>query len=129
RKKGGDAVVASQTATTLGPIRSRRCAQLAARALVAGDLERPSAALPRLRRKLGALAEARRYEDAARLRDRVDALERVCRELERLARLRALERCLVVPAPEPGFARAVLVAGGRVAAVRTPPPGDGVHRE
>jgi len=128
-KKRGDAVVASQTATPLGPIRSRRRAQLAARALVAGDLERPSAALPRLRRKLAGLADARRYEDAARLRDRVDALERVCRELDRHARLRVLQRCLVVPAVEPGYARALFVAGGRVAAVRTLPSGPGAHLE
>src|SRR5438309_1327606 len=119
----------SPTSSRLGPIRSRRRAQLAARALVAGDLERPSAALPRLRRKLADLADARRYEDAARLRDRIDALERVCRELDRLARLRALERCLVVPAAEPGFARALFVAGGRVAAVRTLPSGPGAHLE
>jgi DNA polymerase III epsilon subunit family exonuclease len=128
-KKRGDAVVASQTATPLGPIRSRRIAQLAARALVAGDLERPSSALPRLRRKLADLADARRYEDAARLRDRVDALERVCRELDRHARLHALQRCLVVPAVEPGYARALFVAGGRVAAVRTLPSGQGAHLE
>jgi excinuclease UvrABC nuclease subunit len=97
--------------------------------LLPEELERPSAALPRLRRKLRDLADARRFEDAARLRDRVDALERVCRELDRLARLRALERCLVVPAAEPGFARALFVAGGRVAAVRTLPSGPGAHLE
>ena len=85
--------------------------------------------MPRLRRKLAALAEARRFEDAARLRDRIDALERVCRELERLARLRAVARCLVVPALEPGHARAAFIAGGRVAAVRTLPPGNGAHLE
>jgi len=128
-KRRGDAVVASASPTELGPIRSRRRAQLAARALAPEELERPARALPRLRRKLAGLAEARRYEDAARLRDRVEALERVCRELDRLARLRALARCLVVPATEPGFCRAVFVAGGRVAAVRTLPPGDGAHLE
>ncbi len=36
-----------------------------------------------------------------------------------------VERCLVVPAAEPGHARAFFVAGGRVAAVRTLPPGGG----
>src|SRR5207302_4657766 len=71
----------------------------------------------------------RRYEDAARLRDRVDALERVCRELDRHARLRALQRCLVVPAAEPGYARALFLGGGRVAAVRTLPSGPGAHLE
>src|SRR5205085_986106 len=76
-KQRGNAVVASSTPNNtvlLGPLRSRRGAQLAARALLPEELERPALALPRLRRKLAALAEARRYEDAARLRDRVDAL-------------------------------------------------------
>ncbi|HXR11539.1 MAG TPA: hypothetical protein VN770_04525, partial [Gaiellaceae bacterium] len=45
------------------------------------------------------------------------------------ARLRALERCLVVPAAEPGHARAFFLAGGRVAAERTLPPGGGAHLE
>ena len=70
-----------------------------------------------------------RYEDAARLRDRLQALEQVCRELERLARLRAVARCLVAPAAEPGHARAFFIAGGRVAAERTLPPGGGAHLE
>jgi DNA polymerase III epsilon subunit family exonuclease len=128
-RKRGDGVVASSQPTALGPIRSRRRAQLAARALQADELERPALALPRLRRRLAELADAQRYEDAARLRDRIDALERVCRELDRLARLRAVERCLVVPAAEPGHARAFFVAGGRIAAERTLPPGGGAHLE
>src|SRR6266566_8941230 len=73
-------------------------------------------------RRLADLADARRYEDAARLRDRLQALERVCRELERAARLRAVERCIVVPGAEPGHARAFFIAGGRIAAERTLPP-------
>ncbi len=125
----GDGVVASQKPSELGPIRSRRRAQLAARALTPAELSRPRTAIPRLRRKLAVLSEARRFEDAARLRDRLEALERVCRELERAARLRALERCLVVPAEEPGHAKAFFVAGGRIAAVRTLPPGGGAHLE
>ena len=48
---------------------------------------------------------------------------------DRLARLRAVQRCLLVPAAEPGHARAVFVAGGRVAAERTLPPGGGAHLE
>jgi DNA polymerase III epsilon subunit family exonuclease len=128
-RKRGDAVVASMQPTALGPIRSRRRAQLAARALHADELERPSLALPRVRRRLAELADARRYEDAARLRDRLQALEQVCRELERLARLRAVARCLVAPAAEPGHARAFFIAGGRVAAERTLPPGGGAHLE
>src|SRR5262249_36807119 len=113
----------------LGPFRSRRQAQLAARVLLPDELERPSLALPRLRRRLADLADARRYEDAARLRDRVQALERVCRELERLAQLRAVQRCIVAPALEAGHARAFFVAGGGVAAERALPPGGGAHLE
>ena len=128
-RQRGDGVVASSQPSPLGPLRSRRRAQLAARALTADELDRPAAALPRLRRRLAALAEARRYEDAARLRDRIAALERVCGELHRLAALNALQRCLVVPAAEPGHARAFFVAGGRVAAERTLPPGGGAHLE
>ena len=74
-------------------------------------------------------AEALRYEDAARLRDRVEALERVVAELRRVRALRRAACCLVVPALEPGFARAVFVAGGRVAAVRSLPPGLGARLE
>ena len=128
-RKRGDGVVASSQPTAVGPIRSRRRAQLAARALVADELERPAAALPRLRRRLASLAEARRFEDAARLRDRIAALEDVCRELDRLERLRTLERCLLVPAAEPGHVRAFFLAGGRVAAERSLPPGGGAHLE
>ena len=128
-RRRGDSVVASAQATVLGPIRSRRRAQLAARALHADELDNPGRALPRLRKRLADLADAHRYEDAARLRDRIAALEQVCRELDRLVRLRAVERCLVAPATEAGHARAFFVAGGRVAAVRTLPPGGGAHLE
>jgi DNA polymerase III epsilon subunit family exonuclease len=128
-RRRGDGVVASSQSSPVGPIRSRRRAQLAARALLAEELERPATALPRLRRKLAALSDARRFEDAARLRERLDALEHVCRDLERLARLRSLERCLLVPAVEGGHVRAFFLAGGRVAAERTLPPGGGAHLE
>ncbi len=128
-RKRGDGVVASSQPTAVGPIRSRRRAQLAARALLAEELERPAAAVPRLRRKLASLADARRFEDAARLRDRIEALEHVCRDLERLERLKALERCLLVPAAEPGHVRAFFLAGGRIVAERTLPPGGGAHLE
>jgi DNA polymerase III subunit epsilon len=132
-RRRGDAVVASSRppSNTLlqGPIRSRRTAQIAARALEPHELEAPATALPRLRRRLGQLAEARRFEDAARLRDRIAALERVCRELDRLARLRRLERCLLVPASERSYVRACFVAGGGIAAMRTLPPGGGAVLE
>src|SRR5581483_4240739 len=128
-RRRGEAVVASTRPTAVGPIRSRRRAQLAARALLANELEQPALALPRLRRRLAELADARRFEDAARLRDRLQALERVCHELQRLERLRAVKRCLLVPAAEPGHVRAVFVTDGRVAAERTLPPGGGAHLE
>jgi excinuclease UvrABC nuclease subunit len=66
-----------------------------------------------------------RFEDAARLRDRVTALEEVVASLAELERLRALELCLLVPAVEAGFRRAFFVTGGRVAAVRSLPAGAG----
>ena len=113
----------------LGPLRSRRTAQLAARALTPDELARPDAALPRLHRRLRGLAGARRFEDAARLRDRIAALERVCRELERLDRVRRLACCVLVPATEPAYVRAFFVAGGRVAAARTLPTGGGAALE
>ena len=128
-RKRGEGVVCSTREGPIGPLRSRRRAQLAARALHADELERPSLALPRVRRRLEELSDARRFEDAARLRDRLQALERVCRELERHARLRAVERCIVAPAAEPGHVKAFFVRGGRVCAERTLPPGGGAHLE
>ncbi len=117
----GDRVVVTRSPTQQGPLKSRRRAELAARALEVGELERPGTALPRLRRKLATLADALRYEDAARLRDRVAAVEAVAAEFERLRRLRESELCLVAPAAEPGFRRAFFIASGRVASVRTIP--------
>jgi DNA polymerase III subunit epsilon len=124
-----ETVVASVRPSPVGPLRSRRTAQLAARVLLPDELARPEAALPRLRRRLRDLAEARRFEDAGRLRDRIGALEKVCRELKRLERVQRLECCALVPAAEPGFVHAVFVAGGRVASERTLPPGGGAALE
>jgi DNA polymerase III epsilon subunit family exonuclease len=121
----GDSVVVSSKPTPHGPVKSRRRAELAARALEASELERPSSALPRLRRKLARLAEDLRFEDAARLRDRVRAVEALAGELERLQRLREAELCLLVPAERPGYRRAYFVAAGQIAAVRVVPPGPG----
>jgi DNA polymerase-3 subunit epsilon len=131
-RRRGDGLVCSAKPGPLGPIRSRTRARLAARALDGAseqELADPALALPRLRAKVRAVAEALRYEDAGRLRDRVDALERVVAELRRLERLRRAACCLVVPAVKPGFARAVFVCGGRIAAVRTFPPGAGARLE
>jgi DNA polymerase-3 subunit epsilon len=128
-RQRGDSVVASTRSSPVGPLRSRRTAQLAARVLAPDDLARPQDALPRLRHRLQDLSEARRFEDAGRLRDRIAALERVCRELGRLERVRSLRCCVLVPASEPGYVRAFFVAGGRVAAERTLPPGGGAALE
>src|SRR5712691_4930413 len=131
-RRRGDKLVCSQTPTTLGPIRSRARARLACQALDGAppeELDRPELALARLRARLRHLAECRRYEDAARLRDRLAALEQILGFLCRLERLRHARCCLVIPAVEPGYARGIFIAGGRVAAVRTLPPGEGSRLE
>jgi excinuclease UvrABC nuclease subunit len=118
----------------LGPIGSRRQAALAARALASAtpaeldDLLRDGP-LPRLRKRLGDLAESLRYEQAARLRDRIEALEHVVDRLRRLEALRHQELCLLAPASEPGWHRAFFVSGGAVRAVRSLPPGAGARLE
>ena len=101
-----------------GPLKSRGRARLAARALDGWEGE-PADALPALRAKLKRLSGDLRFEDAARLRDRIAALAEVAGTLAELERLRALELCLLVPATEDGFQRAFFVSGGRVAAART----------
>jgi DNA polymerase III subunit epsilon len=128
-RRRGDSVVASTRPSPVGPLRSRRTAQLAARVLTPDELEQPEAALPRLRGRLRELSDARRFEDAGRLRDRISALERVCRELKRLDRVRRHECCILLPSGDPGYVRALFVAGGRVAAERTLPPGGGAALE
>ena len=112
-----------------GPLRSRRVAQRAARALDGHDDDDLAGAVPRVRERLRRLARAQRFEDAARLRDRLAALEAVTAAVAELERLRALRVCLVLPAAEPGFARALFVAAGRIAAVRSVPAGGGARLE
>ena len=109
-------------ADRFGPIASKRRAQLAARALGDFDGDDLAAALPPLRAKLPRLARDLRFEDAARLRDRIGALEEVAGRVAELDRLRAEELCILAPAREPRFWRAFVVAGGRVTA-RTIPRG------
>ena len=125
-RKRGDAMVVTSRPSELGPIRSRRRAERAARALAGSSEEelavlRSGGALPRLRARLRDLSESLRYEEAAKLRDRIRALEEVVRDLRTLDRLRSLGACLIVPAEEHGSLRGVFVAGGRVACVRTLP--------
>ena len=131
-RRRGAALVCSERPTPLGPIGSRTRARLACRALDGAaeeELADPARALPRLRARLADLAECRRYEDAARLRDRIAALEGVVRTLRRLERLRRTRVCLLAPAADPGFVTAVFVTAGRVAACRTLPPGPGARVE
>jgi DNA polymerase-3 subunit epsilon len=134
-RRRGDGIVVTSTPSELGPIKSRRHAELAARALAGASeaelasLLRAEGPLPRLRAKLRDLADCLRYEDAARLRDRIAALDRVRAELATLAELRARELCLVAPAAETGWSRAFFVAAGRVCDVRTLPPGGGARLE
>jgi excinuclease UvrABC nuclease subunit len=120
REKGWAAV---QEPGPLGPVRSRRRAQLAVRALDGFAGDDPAAALPALKAKLVRLSRDLRFEDAARLRDRVQALEDVVARVEELDRLRRACICVLAPAREPGFQRAFFVAGGRIASVRTVPAG------
>jgi DNA polymerase III subunit epsilon len=133
-RRRGDRIVVGSTPGELGPLRGRRRAERAARALdgaSAAELERllEGGPLPRLRNRLDDLADCLRYEDAAKLRDRIAALEDVVAQLRRLQRLRAERRCLVAPAVEHGWRRGVFVAAGRVVAVRTLPPGGGARLE
>ena len=112
------AVVSSPT--RFGPIASKRRAQLAARALGDFDGDDISSVLPALRAKLPRLARDLRFEDAARLRDRVAALDEVAARVDELDRLRAQELCVLAPAREPAFWRAFFVARGRVTARSVP---------
>lgn len=111
-RRRGDSVVCSQTPGPLGPVRSRRRAQLAARALQGAEWAHPADALTPLRAKLTRLVRDQRFEDAARLRDRIEALEQVVADLAELDRLRQIQAVLVVDR------RAVWVAKGHVVCVR-----------
>ncbi|HUK96484.1 MAG TPA: exonuclease domain-containing protein [Gaiellaceae bacterium] len=116
RRRGASVVCGSQP-TELGPLKSRRRAHLAARALQGVEWETIDDALPKLRVKLKRIATELRFEDAARLRDRIEALEEVRSELERLRRLRGLAVCLVAPAAD-GGRRGFYVARGQVVCSR-----------
>jgi hypothetical protein len=100
-------------------LRSRARARLAARALRPEEVDDPAGALPRLRARLRDLSECRRFEDAARLRDRIAAVEDVVRAVKRIERARRTRCCVIVPSSEPGYARGIFVANGRIADVRT----------
>ena len=126
-RRRGDSVICTSQPGELGPIRSRRRAQLAARALQGVEWETLGDAVPKLRAKLRSLADGRRFEDAARLRDRIAALEEAAREIADVERLRRLEVCLVVPGPEGRGRRGIFVAHGRVVCVRPLPSPGGIE--
>jgi DNA polymerase III epsilon subunit family exonuclease len=117
-RRRGDSVVCSSQPSELGPIKSRRRAQLAARALQGVEWETLDEALPKLRAKLKQLARDLRFEDAARLRDRIDALEGVVREIHRMQQLRELTVCVVAPGEREGSRRGFWIAKGQVVDVR-----------
>ena len=121
RRRGERWVVVAEP-TRFGPIPSKRRAQLAARALDVFEGDDLADALTPLRAKLRRFARDLRFEDAARLRDRVSALEEVAARVAELDRLRAAELCVLAPAREPHFRRAFVVARGKVAP-RTIPGG------
>jgi DNA polymerase III subunit epsilon len=130
----GDEFVVTKTPTELGPIGSRRQAALAARALAGAtpeELEQLLAdgPLSRLRQRLADLTESLRYEEAARLRDRLKALEHVLDRLRRLEQLRTLDACVIAPALTPGWRKAFFVRTGALCAVRSLPPGPGAQLE
>ena len=108
--------------TQFGPLTSKRQAQLAVRALGDHQADELASVVPSLRRRLPRLARELRFEDAARLRDRIAALEQVVARVAELDRLRGEELCVLTPAREPAFWRAFFVARGRVTR-RTVPRG------
>jgi len=120
----GDGVVCSSQPTELGPLTSRARARLAARALQGAQWETPGDALPQLRAKLKRFARELRFEDAARLRDRIAALEEAAREIHRMRELRRMAVCIVVPGEQQGTRRGFFVAKGQIVCAR---PFTGTH--
>ena len=123
-RRRGDEVVVSRLPSAYGPLRQRSLAERAARALAGCSQEEfddliEGAPLVRLYERLADLADCLRYEDAARLRDRIASLETVIDHLGRLDRLRRLEACVLAPALEPGAYQGFFVAAGRIVARRT----------
>ena len=125
-RRRGDDVVVSRLPSAYGPLRRRSHAERAARALAGCSQDEfdqllTGAPLMRLYERLADLADCLRYEDAARLRDRIASVERVVDQLGRLERLRRLEACILVPALEPHCSDAFFVCAGRIVARRTLP--------
>jgi len=117
-RRRGDSVVCSSQPSELGPLTGRRRAQLAARALQGVEWETLDEALPKLRAKLRRLSLDLRFEDAARLRDRIEALEGAAADVAHMRRLRELACCVVVPSTREGERRGFFVARGQVVCSR-----------
>ena len=134
-KRRGEDFVVTKTATPARPDRQPpngvACsARARARARPRSSTTSSRAARSRAcEARLSHLAESLRYEEAARLRDRIEALEHVVERLRRLKRLRELELCLIAPAIEPSERRAFFVCGGEVCAVRSLPQGPAARPE
>ena len=122
-RRRGDRWSVTNEPTPLGPLGAKGTARRAARALDGHGSDDVAGAVAPLRARLRRLAAEQRFEDAARLRDRLAALEEIVATLRELQRLRALRACVLVPAGRPGFVRAYAIAGGRVAAERLVPQG------
>ncbi|MGZ4412750.1 MAG: UvrB/UvrC motif-containing protein, partial [Gaiellaceae bacterium] len=73
--------------------------------------------------------ESLRYEEAARLRDRIEALEQLLDRLRRLERLRTLDACLIASAVAPGWRKAFFVRAGVICTTRSLPPGRAARLE
>ncbi len=128
RRRGERWSVVTQP-TAHGPLSGRTLVRRAARALEGHASDDPATALTALRVRLQRLAVDQRFEDAARLRDRIAALEEVLGALEELDRLRTMRACVVVPARRPGFVRAYAINGGCIASTRLVPLGAGAAPE
>jgi len=131
-RRRGDEFVVTRIPTDLGPIGSRRQAALAARALASAtpeELEQLLAGgpLPRLQQRLSHLTDSLRYEEAARLRDRLKALENVLDRLRRLEQLRNVDACLIAPGLTPSSRNAFFVRAGVLCDVRPLPPEPGAR--
>ncbi len=133
-RRQGDDVVVSRLVSRYGPIRRRADAERAARVLSGCSDEEFENLLEhgvpsRLRERMSTLSECLRYEEAARMRDRIASLERVVTQLVTLDELRRLEVCLVVPAVHEGRAEAIFVGGGRIVARTVLTAASGVNSE
>ena len=100
-RRRGAAWVSGTEPSAHGPLKSRQLARRATRALDGFEGAHPADALPPLRERLRRLARDQRYEDAARLRDRIAALEQVVATIGEMTRLRSLRVCVLAPRASP----------------------------